>query len=334
MHALTTNDLLAGFTRHVVTVDFLLVAASFLLSFLGGVLTFYVRTDHGLRKSAANCLRYLFPLQVLRLKSCKLDGAFVVVHWLSHKLILAPLLVSNVVAAIGAHQLLTYAFGKQAATPHGAWIGPLVVIGAVLLADFGYYFAHAMMHRFAVLWELHKVHHSAEYLIPISRRRLHPIEEVAEHVLVMVMVGSWLGVIAYAFALPIQQAGFAGVDAYFLLNLLSFYHLRHSHIPMSYGWLERWVISPAQHHVHHSIRPEHLGRNLGTLLACWDRMFGTWAPSRPYNELPVGLMPEDEPQHYDSVAKLYWVPVRTIGRRIGAALRPRPLRAHTESPGI
>lgn len=327
LHADSVSGFASAFARHFLRVDSILLLASFALSLLGAVLTFYLRSDTGPRKTPRECLRFLFPLHVLRLPSCKIDGLFVVVHWMTHVLVLGPLLAFNVAAAIGVHHVMTSLLGPPLPVTHAAWIHPAIVLCAVVLTDFGYYCAHGLLHRFPLLWEMHKVHHSAEYLIPISRRRLHPLEEVFDSGVVMLFVGTWLGFTAYLFALPIQDAGIAGVDAYFVLNALSFYHLRHSHIPMSYGRLERWLISPAQHHVHHSTAPEHLDRNLGTLLACWDRMFGTWTPSAAYPQLALGLTPNDQPQDYRSVPRLYWVPVYRMAERMIAPLRwRRPAR--------
>ena len=315
------DHLSAAFARHLVSVDSWILLASFALSFAGAVFTFYLRSDHGLRKLPRDCLRYCFPWHVLRLPSCRIDGLFVVVHGITHALVLGPLLAGNVAAAVLVHRALILTFGPVPISPHAALLHPIIIIFAIVLTDFGYYCAHWLLHRFPLLWELHKVHHSVEYLIPISRRRLHPLEEIFDSSVVMLMVGTWLGSTAYAFGLPIERVGIAGVDAYFLLNAVSFYHLRHSHIPMSYGWLERLVISPAQHQLHHSTAPEHLGRNLGSALACWDWMFGTWAQSVAYDGLKLGLMPADRPQDYRSVFRLYWVPVCRLAERVAGSIR-------------
>ena len=322
LHAFSSNGVVSALARHLVQVDTLILLGGFALSLLGAVLTFYVRSDHGMRKTPWQCMRYLFPLHVLKLKSCKIDGLFVVVQWFSHLVLIGPLLVFNIAAAVALNRALILLFGARPEVAPTGWVYGLIVAVTVVLTDFGYYFAHYLLHRYRFLWELHKVHHSAEYLIPISRRRLHPVEEVFDSAVVMVFAGTWVGAIAYVLGVPISTVGAAGADAYLLLNTLSFYHLRHSHIPMSYGWLERWVISPAQHHVHHSIATEHLDRNLGTLLACWDRMFGTWIPSEPYDKLVLGLLPPDQPQDYGSVARLYWVPLYRMGQRVANGLRP------------
>jgi sterol desaturase/sphingolipid hydroxylase (fatty acid hydroxylase superfamily) len=41
-------------------------------------------------------------------------------------------------------------------------------------------------------------------------------------------------------------------------------------------WLEKIIITPASHHIHHSTAREHLNRNFGSKFSIWDRMFGTY----------------------------------------------------------
>jgi sterol desaturase/sphingolipid hydroxylase (fatty acid hydroxylase superfamily) len=53
--------------------------------------------------------------------------------------------------------------------------------------------------------------------------------------------------------------------------------LVHSNLRANYGWVGRWlIVSPANHRVHHSIQPEHLGKNFSVTLVLWDRVFGTF----------------------------------------------------------
>ncbi len=60
--------------------------------------------------------------------------------------------------------------------------GPVTVLvftATMLLAyDLSYYLYHVAQHRWPVLWELHKVHHSAEVLVGITKDRVHPLDEL------------------------------------------------------------------------------------------------------------------------------------------------------------
>ena len=59
----------------------------------------------------------------------------------------------------------------------------LLVVGLFSVAmfvadDFTKYLMHRWMHRWPALWSIHKVHHSAETLTPITVYRVHPLEGV------------------------------------------------------------------------------------------------------------------------------------------------------------
>jgi hypothetical protein len=53
------------------------------------------------------------------------------------------------------------------------------------------------------------------------------------------------------------------------------------------------ILSPAHHQIHHSDDPQHFNRNLGSVLAVWDWMFGTLEiPDEKNPRLTYGV---DEP---------------------------------------
>ena len=58
--------------------------------------------------------------------------------------------------------------------------GLRVCTGLLLLPrdDFSRFLVHKALHRIPVLWSIHKVHHSAEYLTPFTVYRTHPLEGV------------------------------------------------------------------------------------------------------------------------------------------------------------
>jgi hypothetical protein len=67
------------------------------------------------------------------------------------------------------------------------------------------------------------------------------------------------------------------------------YHLRRSHMWLSWGrTLSRIVISPAQHHIHHSFLPQHCNKGYGEMFAFWDWMFGTIYIPEKHEELKLG----------------------------------------------
>lgn len=67
--------------------------------------------------------------------------------------------------------------------------------------------------------------------------------------------------------------------------------------------LERWLISPAQHQLHHARDGERC--NDGTWLAVWDRLAGTWKPSSE----PVTTFGLSAPNHGHDLLSAWLGPV-------------------------
>jgi len=98
------------------------------------------------------------------------------------------------------------------------------------------------------------------------------------------------GIIFFFLVDQISPIAIGGVNAvYVVFNILGA-NLRHSHIWLDYGPIvDRLLISPAQHQIHHSRAPEHRDRNLGEIFAVWDWMFGTLYVPRQREQLEFGL---------------------------------------------
>ena len=49
---------------------------------------------------------------------------------------------------------------------------------SITLDDFSKFFIHRFMHKWPILWSIHKVHHSATTLTPMTVFRTHPLEGI------------------------------------------------------------------------------------------------------------------------------------------------------------
>ncbi len=170
---------------------------------------------------------------------------------------------------------------------------------------------HWLLHRVPALWAFHQVHHSAEVLTPLTFHRIHPLE-------------SWLYTLrGIAVTAPITAAFFwvfrAGATSWELLGVPAaglvlnavFGNLRHSHVWLRFpAAVERWLISPAQHQLHHSRSPDEQASNLGTWLAVWDR----WAGSlKLAGAPPVAFgLEEAERNHGDDLISAWFGPLRGL----------------------
>lgn len=149
-------------------------------------------------------------------------------------------------------------------------------VALFVVDDFSRYLLHRMMHRVPALWSLHRLHHSAEVMTPLTVYRLHPLESLLYTLRSVLTQGLVVGVYFYAFGIGITAWELAGVNVLTFMFNLAGANLRHSHVWIGFGpWLERLFISPAQHQIHHSLDRHHHDRNFGSFLAIWDGLFGS-----------------------------------------------------------
>ena len=280
-------------------------------SILAAVLITFLRTASrygGVKAFWRHCV----PEGVVTHPSARADFLF----WLSRRvfmpLFVIPLSLSTVAAGAVAYQGLSLVFGPA---EHSGPASPLVLLAftlTMLIAyDLSYYIYHYLCHNVPMLWELHKVHHSAQVMIGVTKDRVHPIDEVLNRWWNGLIPGTAYGVWLFFALDPVELTVF-GINVYMIRSLLMMDVVRHTHLKLSYGkWLNAVFLCPHYHQLHHSIDPAHYNRNYGLLLSVWDRWFGTLAVPEPNQDFIFGLA-NDEHDEYQSLVKLHAVPVRKM----------------------
>ncbi len=139
----------------------------------------------------------------------------------------------------------------------------------VALLDLAVYGLHRTYHRVPWLWRFHQVHHSDLDLDVTSASRFHLGEVLV----------SATGKLVLVLAMGISPLGLVTFETVMLLAA----QFQHANIRLRPG-LERllwWTfVPPAMHRVHHHPVRQETDSNFGTLLACWDRLFGTLRRAR------------------------------------------------------
>ncbi|ADN75418.1 fatty acid hydroxylase [Ferrimonas balearica DSM 9799] len=275
-------------------------------------------------KTPGGLFRFLFPAHIYRHRSTRHDVGLWVINRLIRVGLLAPVVLTMVPIALGTTELLEWAFGTF--TPL-AWsattITALFTLALFVADDFSRFFLHWLMHRIPVLWDFHKVHHSAEVLTPMTIYRSHPLESYLYACRMALTQGIVVGLGYYLFGPVLTMQDILGANVFvFLFNVMGS-NLRHSHLWLSWGdRLEDWFISPAQHQVHHSAERRHWDTNMGSALAIWDRMWGTLVKASDAGEFRIGSG-DDKPGH-DTLLGLYLTPFKDAFRRLRPWLSHRP----------
>ena len=149
---------------------------------------------------------------------------------------------------------------------------------AVLLLDYTLWWWHVLLHRFAPLWRLHAVHHADRDLDASTALRFHVAEMVASvpwRVAQVLVIGAGPGPLVVW-----QRALFASI----------LFHHSNLRLPLPLERrLARFLVTPRQHGIHHSMVREETDSNWSSLLNVWDRLHGTLRLDVPQEAIDIGV---------------------------------------------
>lgn len=132
----------------------------------------------------------------------------------------------------------------------------------MVATDLGFYVSHRAMHRVNLLWTVHAVHHQSEQY----------------NLLVALRIGWGSVFVSWIFYLPLALVGVTLPMTVAARGLSSLYQfVLHTRWVGRLGGLERVLVTPSHHRVHHGRDAAYLDRNYGGILIVWDRWFGTFA---------------------------------------------------------
>ena len=152
----------------------------------------------------------------------------------------------------------------------------LAVIIAFISEDFAGYWFHRMNHRVNFFWNRHVIHHSSEEF-NLSCALRQSISDNIQFFAILLIPAAILGIPPYLFAIigPVH------------LFLQFWYHTR---LIDKMGILEKILVTPSHHRVHHAINPEYLDKNYSQIFIIWDKLFGTFQPEEKSNPPVYGIL--------------------------------------------
>lgn len=134
-------------------------------------------------------------------------------------------------------------------------------LAVLLISDFIYYWFHRLSHSVNILWAVHVVHHqSAEFNLTVSLRQ------------------PWLHKLAaFGFFLLLPLLGVSPAIMILAFAFQTFYQFwLHTRFIGKLGILEKVLVTPSHHRVHHGSNKRYLNKNYGNTLIIWDKLFGTF----------------------------------------------------------
>lgn len=151
-------------------------------------------------------------------------------------------------------------------------VAPLLLLTKSLVT----YALHVAFHRFDWLWWMHRVHHEDPAVDLSTAFRTHPIGQLLAalpHAAVVLAIGPEIWI-----ALLVELALFAAA---------LFHHANLRLDDTVSEKLERLLVTPRVHLVHHARDRALHDSNYGEIFTIWDRLFGTYrAP--PAEAFPIG----------------------------------------------
>jgi sterol desaturase/sphingolipid hydroxylase (fatty acid hydroxylase superfamily) len=244
--------------------------------------------------------RALFPRRILRHRSVRLDLGYFFFNSFVYGGTFGLAGVSYQFLTNGLLQGLIAVAGPVTPSPLPEIAQRAIVTVMLFLAyELGYWIDHYLKHRVPALWELHKVHHTAEVLTPLTTFRMHPLDLLVFGQILAVTAATANGVTAYLFGDTTYQYALAGTNIILIVFIHLYVHLQHTHVWIAFrGVLGRIFLSPAHHQIHHSANPLHFNTNLGSCLAVWDWLFGTLhIPAKTREKLTFGVKPVQADTH-------------------------------------
>jgi sterol desaturase/sphingolipid hydroxylase (fatty acid hydroxylase superfamily) len=159
-----------------------------------------------------------------------------------------------------------------------------VVLGFLLL-DYTLYLWHRMNHHAPLLWRFHAVHHVDLDLDTTTGLRFH------------------FGELAMAAGFRALQVLLLGVDRdtlriwQQLLFLSVVFHHSNLALPVEVeARLNRLLVTPRMHGIHHSTRADETDSNYSSLLSCWDRLHRSLRLDVPQGDVTIGVPGFSKPE--------------------------------------
>ncbi|MFY0688871.1 MAG: sterol desaturase family protein [Cyclobacteriaceae bacterium] len=138
----------------------------------------------------------------------------------------------------------------------------LVYVIAFVGLDFSGYWVHRISHKVNYFWNHHIIHHSSEeFNLGCALRQ---------------SISNFFS-ISFIFMVPTALLGVPGeiIAVIAPLHLFAQYWY-HTRLIGRMGILEKIIVTPSHHRVHHAINEVYLDKNLSQIFIIWDKLFGTF----------------------------------------------------------
>jgi len=153
-----------------------------------------------------------------------------------------------------------------------------------LLMDLSFYYWHRANHSIPLLWRFHNVHHVDPDLDVSTSFRFH------------------FGEVLYSVAFRALQVGLLGISLFTYLayelvfQCATVFHHSNLRLPITVErWLNKIIVTPRMHGIHHSIVKDETNSNYSVVFRWWDWMHGTLRLNVKQSDVVIGVPAYLEP---------------------------------------
>ncbi len=154
------------------------------------------------------------------------------------------------------------------------WPIALQWLFAFIAWDLCFYWMHRLHHKIPLLWSIHRVHHQGENMN-----------------LTLAMRNSWYSSLSnFPFIAVLALLG-VPLEIFIVISSIhySVQFYNHTALVDKSGVLDKVLVTPSNHRVHHGLQDIYSNRNFGGTLLIWDIVFNTYQPERADTKPKYGL---------------------------------------------
>jgi len=143
--------------------------------------------------------------------------------------------------------------------------------------DLAYYVLHFVDHHSRIFWAIHVTHHNSEYFNLTTGFRSSVFQPLYR----------------FVYFIPLVLLGFNPLHILSVYAIVQIYGTWiHTQSIAKLGFLEKFMVTPSHHRVHHASNQLYLDRNMGQGFIIWDKIFGTFQHEEnpeQYEKIKFGL---------------------------------------------
>jgi len=151
-------------------------------------------------------------------------------------------------------------------------------VAGFLLMDLTFYYWHRANHVFPFFWRFHNVHHVDQDLDVSTSFRFH------------------FGEVLYSLGFRALQVYLLGISllTYLVYELVfqcaTMFHHSNVRLPITFErWLNKIIVTPRMHGIHHSIVKDETNSNYSVIFRWWDLLHGTLRLNVKQSDVVIGV---------------------------------------------